>query len=187
MVFLGLVLYDVSFVMGSDVMMTVARGFESPMKVLFKKPEGLAMLGIGDIIVPGLLVSMCIRIDFIRGLLLKSLQRKQQLLRSADRDEVVEQLTGQATVTTSTSGQEATSSYYFFASMLGYNLGLIGSVLALSWTRTPQPALLYICPVMVLTYLGAAFLKRETKDMILYDEDVEIAKIEIKTKKSDDR
>ena len=35
-IFAGLMLYDVSFVFGSDVMMTVAKGFQSPMKLLFR-------------------------------------------------------------------------------------------------------------------------------------------------------
>ena len=32
--FAGLIAYDVSFVYGSDVMMTVAQGFDAPMKIL---------------------------------------------------------------------------------------------------------------------------------------------------------
>ena len=72
--FTCLIVYDVSFVMHSDVMMTVAKGFQSPMKILFKlQGGGLSMLGIGDIIIPGLLTSMCLRVDFIRNLVLKQL------------------------------------------------------------------------------------------------------------------
>jgi hypothetical protein len=40
-----------------------------PMKILMQVPGGFAMIGIGDIIIPGLLVSMCLRYDFIRGML----------------------------------------------------------------------------------------------------------------------
>ena len=48
------------FVYASDVMMTVATGFDAPMKVLIPNGQsGYNMLGIGDIIVPGLLVSLC--------------------------------------------------------------------------------------------------------------------------------
>ena len=77
--FVCLMIYDVVFVLGSDVMMTVAEGFQSPMKILYKVPGGMSMLGIGDIIIPGLLVSMCLRIDFIRGLILKQLLKKKEL------------------------------------------------------------------------------------------------------------
>jgi hypothetical protein len=55
----GLFVYDVVWVFGTDVMVTVARGFEAPIKIVF--PTGplwaadpkLSMLGLGDIIVPG--------------------------------------------------------------------------------------------------------------------------------------
>jgi minor histocompatibility antigen H13 len=54
--------------------MTVAKGFDSPMKILIlNKGEGFSMIGIGDIIIPGLLVSLCLRIDFIRNLIIVSL------------------------------------------------------------------------------------------------------------------
>ena len=63
------------FVYASDVMMTVATGFDAPMKVLIPNGQsGYNMLGIGDIIVPGLLVSLCLRIDFVRSMLIKSLR-----------------------------------------------------------------------------------------------------------------
>jgi minor histocompatibility antigen H13 len=55
-------------------MMTVAKGFEAPMKILMPvKGFGYAMLGIGDIIIPGFLCSMCLRADFIRSMLVKSI------------------------------------------------------------------------------------------------------------------
>ena len=72
--FACLVGYDVVFVYASDVMMTVATGFDAPMKLLLLHDGGYSMMGIGDIIVPGLLVSLCLRIDFVRSLLIKSLR-----------------------------------------------------------------------------------------------------------------
>ena len=75
-IFAGLMLYDVSFVFGTDVMMTVATGFESPMKILFPtKGKQLSMIGIGDVIVPGLLSSMCLRADFITSMVYKVRQQ----------------------------------------------------------------------------------------------------------------
>ena len=55
-------------------MMTVAKGFDAPMKILIPiRGLGFAMLGIGDIIVPGFLTSLCFRADFIKNLLKKSI------------------------------------------------------------------------------------------------------------------
>lgn len=66
LIFAGLIAYDVYFVFGSDVMMTVAGGLDLPFKILF--PAGgnqYGLLGLGDIVIPGLLCSMCIRCDYI--------------------------------------------------------------------------------------------------------------------------
>lgn len=74
--------------------------------------------------------------------------------------------------------------YYFISSLVGFCFGMIATIIALNVTKDPQPALLYILPVMIIFYLGAAFLKREFKQMLQYDEDEEITKFEISLKKS---
>jgi|LauGreDrversion4_2_1035121.scaffolds.fasta_scaffold296084_1 minor histocompatibility antigen H13 len=66
LIFGGLICYDVFFVFSSDVMMTVATGLDLPLKLLFPISSGqFAMLGLGDIIIPGLFSSMCLRSDLI--------------------------------------------------------------------------------------------------------------------------
>lgn len=68
LIFVGLILYDVSFVFGSDVMITVAYGLDLPVKILVPtdlKMTSFSMLGLGDIVIPGLLSSMCLRCDLI--------------------------------------------------------------------------------------------------------------------------
>jgi len=64
-------------------MMTVAKGFDMPMKLLFPLghsvgKKGFGMLGIGDIIIPGLLTSLCMRADFIRHLTIKVLKQRKK-------------------------------------------------------------------------------------------------------------
>lgn len=63
--------------------------------------------------------------------------------------------------------------------MVSYNVGFIVTTLAMSLTGKPQPALLYLLPTMVVFYLGAAFIRKETIRMIKYDEDREIALVEL--------
>lgn len=82
-VFVGLIIYDTYFVFSTDVMMTVAKGFDMPMKLLFPLghsvgKKGFGMLGIGDIIIPGLLTSLCMRADFIRHLTIKVLKQRKK-------------------------------------------------------------------------------------------------------------
>ena len=64
--------YDIFFVFGTDVMLTVAKGIDAPIKLLFPKDytkEGkaaFAILGLGDIVIPGIFVSLCLRFDFLK-------------------------------------------------------------------------------------------------------------------------
>jgi minor histocompatibility antigen H13 len=71
LIFMGLILYDVYFVFASDVMMTVAKGVDLPFKILLPtgpESKSFAMIGLGDIIIPGIFSSMCIRCDLINTL-----------------------------------------------------------------------------------------------------------------------
>ncbi|KPI89821.1 putative Signal peptide peptidase [Leptomonas seymouri] len=58
---IGLFFYDIFWVFGSDVMLTVATGIDGPIKMLFPRNifgdhESKSLLGLGDIIVPGLFI-----------------------------------------------------------------------------------------------------------------------------------
>lgn len=67
----GLFLYDIFWVFGTDVMVTVATSFDAPIKVIFPKDfmeNGLgatkhAMLGLGDIVLPGVVIALLLRFD----------------------------------------------------------------------------------------------------------------------------
>jgi len=71
----GLFFYDVFWVFGTDVMVTVARSFDAPIKVLWPKDfmvNGIyatefAMLGLGDIVLPGVLIALLLRFDVKNG------------------------------------------------------------------------------------------------------------------------
>jgi minor histocompatibility antigen H13 len=64
----GLFFYDIFFVFGTDVMLTVAKSIDAPIKLLFPKdwsteePQ-FALLGLGDIVLPGIFIAMCLRFD----------------------------------------------------------------------------------------------------------------------------
>ena len=62
----GLFFYDIFWVFGTDVMVTVAKGFDGPIKLLFPNPnpeERHSLLGLGDIVVPGIFVALMLRFD----------------------------------------------------------------------------------------------------------------------------
>ena len=63
--------YDIFFVFGTDVMLTVAKGINAPIKLMFPKDYSLekpqySILGLGDIVIPGIFVSLCLRFDFLK-------------------------------------------------------------------------------------------------------------------------
>ncbi|XP_064420695.1 minor histocompatibility antigen H13 isoform X1 [Latimeria chalumnae] len=67
----GLFIYDVFWVFGTNVMVTVARSFEAPIKLVFPQDllerglaaSNFAMLGLGDIVIPGIFIALLLRFD----------------------------------------------------------------------------------------------------------------------------
>jgi len=75
MLLCGLFFYDIFWVFCTPVMVTVARSFDAPIKVIFPKDfmengfaaKQHAMLGLGDIVLPGVLIALLCRFDFNSG------------------------------------------------------------------------------------------------------------------------
>jgi minor histocompatibility antigen H13 len=76
----GLFVYDVFWVFGTglfmekgdSVMVSVAKNFDAPIKLLFPKTfppqdKQFSMLGLGDIVIPGIFVALCLRFDKRQG------------------------------------------------------------------------------------------------------------------------
>merc|ERR1711962_93459 len=67
----GLFVYDIFWVFGTDVMVTVATSFKAPIKLLFPMDfmerglfgKNMAMLGLGDIVIPGIFIALILRFD----------------------------------------------------------------------------------------------------------------------------
>ena len=73
-IFLSLLFfYDIFFVFGTDVMLTIAKSIDAPIKLLFPKdwsatPPAFALLGLGDIVLPGIFIGLCLRYDILKSL-----------------------------------------------------------------------------------------------------------------------
>jgi len=67
----GLFFYDIFWVFGTNVMVTVAKSFEAPIKLVFPQDllekglaaDNFAMLGLGDIVLPGIFIALLLRFD----------------------------------------------------------------------------------------------------------------------------
>jgi len=150
----GLFVYDIFWVFGTEVMVSVAKNFDLPIKLLFPRdikalwttsdpsllerilstlslnriaetaqsitPVRFSMLGLGDIVVPGIFIALCLRFD-----------------------------------------QHNKSKWfpYFRFTMLAYIAGLICTITVMHVFSAAQPALLYLSPACSLTPLIIALLR----------------------------
>ena len=107
-------------------MVTVAKGIDAPIKLLAPKTPlsgssvDFAMLGLGDIVVPGLVIALCLRFDMYRYTL-------SHPHHQVDR-------------------HSSFGTGYWVVSMVSYVLGLAGTMGVMHWSQKAQPALLYLSP-----------------------------------------
>uniref|UniRef100_A0A096M5Y2 Histocompatibility (minor) 13 n=1 Tax=Poecilia formosa TaxID=48698 RepID=A0A096M5Y2_POEFO len=141
----GLFIYDVFWVFGTNVMVTVAKSFEAPIKLVFPQDlleKGLeasnfAMLGLGDIVIPGIFIALLLRFDV-------SLKKNSR-----------------------------TYFYSSFLAYI-FGLGLTIFVMH-TFKHAQQPALLYLVPACVGFPVVVALCKGELTEMFRYEESSEEA------------
>ncbi|KAJ1646484.1 hypothetical protein LPJ64_002033 [Coemansia asiatica] len=158
----GLFVYDIFWVFGTEVMVSVATKSEVPIKVVFPKAlfpaDGafkMTMLGLGDIIVPGVFLSLCLRFDrhqFLSGLG----YAKDKPLPAA--------LAGRRR-------NFAFPTPYFNAGMAAYVAGLATTIAVMHVFKAAQPALLYLSPACILSVVGTALARGELSQVLGYTEE----------------
>lgn len=141
----GLFFYDIFWVFGSapvfgsNVMVTVAKGVDAPIKLMFPRSQNgcgaleFSMLGLGDIVVPGIYVAFLAKWD------------------------AVVQGSG-----------KANSGVYLNVTMVAYTLSLITTVGVMLVFNAAQPALLYIVPFVMIASMGLALVRGEFKELWNY-------------------
>jgi minor histocompatibility antigen H13 len=183
----ALFLYDIYFVFFTPLMVTVATKLDVPIKLLIPRPSdpdddptklSLAMLGLGDIVVPGMMMGLALRFDLFLYYYRKGLQKAK----SAGTKEVEIKPVYQR----ATSGwgerfwtplkradepaldppyQDAQSfpKPYFYASVIGYTSGMVVTLLVMQYWKHAQPALLYLVPGVLVSLWGTALVRGELK------------------------
>ncbi|KAI9804930.1 MAG: hypothetical protein M1833_006233 [Piccolia ochrophora] len=194
--------YDIYFVFYTPLMITVAKSLDIPVKLLFPRPpapdedvtqQALAMLGLGDVVLPGLMVGLCLRFDLYRFYLSKQREEKSSKDTPAGgKDgetanmpmEVIK-----AKYLTAVSGwgerfwtaHPASLAYdrgeggvfpkpYFYASLVGYTLGMVTTLGVMHLAQHAQPALLYLVPGVLGAVWGTALVRGEVGQMWSYSE-----------------
>ncbi|EAS30344.1 signal peptide peptidase [Coccidioides immitis RS] len=177
----SLFFYDIYFVFYTPMMVTVAQKLDLPIKLLFPRPPtkedpsaiALAMLGLGDIVVPGTMIGLALRFD----LYLHYLRKHSTLTGTgADADSRPKYVTATggwgerfwSSIKSALRLPDKESSYfeakafrktYFKAGMAGYMLGMLATLVAMQLSNHPQPALLYLVPGVLSSIWLTALVK----------------------------
>jgi minor histocompatibility antigen H13 len=150
----GLFFYDIFWVFGTDVMVTVAKNLDGPIKILFprslaKNPEtnklDLSLLGLGDIIIPGFFLALLLRFDAHIA----------------------------ALPTSHTDVHAPFPKPYFHSALFAYVLGLGITLFVMIQFNAAQPALLYLVPACLGSSLLCAALRGELGALFGYSEEEE--------------
>lgn len=140
----GLFFYDIFWVFGTDVMVTVAKSFEAPIKLVFPQDllengpllaNNFAMLGLGDIVIPGIFIALLLRFDLSRN------------------------------------NQKGASKPYFYTGFIAYILGLLLTIFVMHVYKHAQPALLYLVPSCLGAPMLLALAKGEVMTLMNYEDE----------------
>ncbi|PIB00792.1 Signal peptide peptidase 2 [Cercospora beticola] len=186
----GLFCYDIWAVFCTPLMVTVAKNLDVPIKMLFPRPEeGYSMLGLGDIVLPGLYIGLCLRYDLFMHYLRKQKQVQKQhcegdvcTLKTEVEKVPYVPVTGNwgERLWTMGSAHKALpaalstrfSKPYFTAAMIGYAIGMVATLVFMSVFQHAQPALLYLVPGVLISTWGTGLVRGELKDMWQYSEEI---------------
>ena len=189
--------YDIYAVFYTPLMVTVATKIDIPAKLLFPRPsdsadrpgmQAFAMLGLGDIVLPGFMMGLALRFDLYLFYLRKQHQRNAAPgnLSGCKGDDIniikAEWLSatgcwGERFWLGRKNGNLAPKELagvfpktYFHASILGYLAGLTATLGIMHSFKHAQPALLYLVPGVLGAVWVTALLKGDVKLMWGYDE-----------------
>lgn len=157
-------------------MVTVATSFEAPIKMVWPKENtsapSFAMLGLGDIVLPGLFIALALRYDHARHLKRNETVQVQER-HHPDATEAIEDATPHEASTASTSPLPQSSAYpkpYFFSVLSAYIVGLVLTITVMHCFKAAQPALLYLSPLCILSVVACASARGESKALWRYKE-----------------
>lgn len=150
----GLFFYDIFWVFGTDVMVTVAKNLDGPIKLLFPRSLTplddtgkieLSLLGLGDIVIPGFFLSLLLRFDA----------------------ENAKMPTNKVDI------HESFPKPYFYSAMIAYVLGLGVTLFVMIYFQAAQPALLYLVPACLGSSFLCAIVRGEVSALLAYSEEEE--------------
>ena len=195
-ILVGLFCYDIWAVFFTPLMVTVAKNLDQPIKLLIPRPDepgrdgkpptkAYSMLGLGDIVLPGMIIGLALRFD----LFLFYLRKQKKTTRKNEVGEEVEDVI-KPTYTTATGqwgsrlwtiglpshrlpiavASAAFPKPYFTTSIVGYVVGMVATLLVMTIWQHAQPALLYLVPGVLISVWSTALVRGELKEFRNYSE-----------------
>ena len=201
----ALFFYDIYFVFFTPMMVTVATKLEVPIKLLFPRPRGcampvgalegseamqeyldclakkrtMAMLGLGDIVIPGMMLAFALRFDLYRFYL-----GKETVIVNDSGDRVIkkkkymratgswgERFWTSAGLQSEELQAKTFPKPYFHAGVIGYVAGMVVTMIVMQVAQHAQPALLYLVPGVLISLWGTALFKGDLKLFWSYTEE----------------
>jgi len=147
--------YDIFWVFGTDVMVTVAKDLKAPIKLIFPRPavvERPNMLGLGDIVLPGIYIALLLRYDVMRTYSNINFKKITK-----------EGLNALPPLNIRT----------FYFSLFWYFVALASCLISMWYFNAAQPALLYICPALIFPVMVMAYFRGDFQLLWQYDEEPE--------------
>ncbi|KAI0118328.1 signal peptide peptidase-domain-containing protein [Nemania sp. FL0031] len=207
-VLFGLFFYDIVMVFYTPYMVTVATKLDAPIKLVFEGPTRASMLGLGDIVIPGMFIGLCLRFD------LYMYYHRQQKLKEVELETNVAS-SGQLITTKETQRMVVKPDYvnpqgqwgdrfwsmtlskifspdatpalkasafpkpYFYAAIFGYLVAMLVTLAVLIAFQHAQPALLYLVPGVVIAVWATGAVRGEIREMWKYTEDGSLDKADV--------
>lgn len=179
LVLAGLFVYDIVMVFYTPMMVTVAKNLDVPIKIVLPGPRG-GMLGLGDIALPGIMIALALRFDlylhFLRIASEKDINTGRRVLRDyiTPPNSLVGELWWTKSAPENRSEPLMNAAFrktYFHASLFGYIIGMIATMVVLRVFNHAQPALLYLVPGVLIMLWGTALVRGELGLMFRFTED----------------
>ncbi|KAL1974178.1 hypothetical protein VTN31DRAFT_5738 [Thermomyces dupontii] len=181
----SLFLYDIYFVFFTPMMVTVATKLDVPIKLLVPRPPGpseepdklaLSMLGLGDIVIPGMMIGLALRYDLYCYYRRKGIEKakianaKEGFIKPAyqkatggwgERLWTWRKQSHDIVLDPPYPDAQSFPKPFFYASLFGYILGMVATLIVMSYWNRPQPALLYLVPGVLGSLWLTAVLRGE--------------------------
>lgn len=187
--------YDIWAVFFTPLMVTVAKNLDQPIKLVFPRPDepsatpgeppvrSFSMLGLGDVVLPGIMIGLALRFD-LHLYYLRKQSKVQKTSVDSSGETKYEDFIEKAPYVSATGHwadrfwtfwlpkkslpPQLRSSFpkpYFTASMIGYLFGMLTTLGVMSVFQHAQPALLYLVPGVLVSLWCTALVRREVKLM----------------------